>query len=266
MQDDLRRVDHDISNVRNQIRDYEANKGGRLAAYGSGDVAMNSVLREIDELDKQRRWAGQKPIGPFGLYLELKRPEYASIIETLLKDTLNSFGVENVQDQRLLLGILKKNRCQCSIFKYENRSFDFQRGEASEQFTTVYRCLVVKNDVVLRQLVINNSIEKTVLVGSHREGDEITRSGFPQNVSAVYTKDLFSCGSKFGGLSTTAVNPYRGHPRLAKQTSDFIEYFLSHAATCVVDFADFQMSGRSANVTTKISVASWKICEQVRLS
>jgi hypothetical protein len=67
---------------------------------------------------------------------------------------------------------------------------------------------------VQQQLIINSSIEKTVLVSDASEGDDLVRGGYPDKVSAIYTPDCFQIGSKFGGLSTIAINVYKGSPRL----------------------------------------------------
>jgi hypothetical protein len=81
----------------------------------------------------------------------------------------------------------------------------------------------INNDIVLQQLIINASIEKTALVSSHEEGDHLTKGGYPTNVGAVYTPDCFQIGSKSGALSTASLRPYDGAPRLSADLDQVIK-------------------------------------------
>lgn len=110
------------------------------------------------------------------------------------------------------------------IFKCSKNAIDFSHGLPDREYTTILDCLEINNELVLRQLVINNKIEKTVLVDNHREGDAVTKNGFPHNVNAVYTKDLFNCGSHTGGLSTTTLYEFKGIPKLAESMTDTIKH------------------------------------------
>ena len=194
------------------------------AAYGGreGGQSVQKVLRDIEQYAREGRWRGYRPIGPFGLHVKLKRSEYQNIIETLLNDTLNAMGVETLEDADLLRSIMKKHNCKMNVYRCKRDAIQFQSGEASQDYLTVLRCLEIDNLVVLNQLIIHNSIEKTVLVPNHHEGDRITMDGYPHNVIGVYTKDLYACGSRSGGLATYSVRPYKGIFRLSKSTTHAI--------------------------------------------
>jgi hypothetical protein len=73
-------------------------------------------------------------------------------------------------------------------------------------------------------LIINHNIEKTVLVQTRAEGDAITGRGFPQNVSAVFTPECRSMGSRGGGYAVTSLRPYHGHPLIVVDRDEFIKY------------------------------------------
>ena len=75
---------------------------------------------------------------------------------------------------------------------------------------------------MLQQLIINSRIEKNVLVRDQDEGDSLTRNSYPKNVSNVYSPDCFIIGSRHGGLSTTALNRYRGPPRISQDLTSAI--------------------------------------------
>ena len=76
-----------------------------------------------------------------------------------------------------------------------------------------------------QQLVINGKIEKTVIVGSHEEGDRITRNSYPHNVTSIFSKDCYSFGQYGGGLATSSLNEYRGTPRLTADYEQLLRYF-----------------------------------------
>ena len=71
-------------------------------------------------------------------------------------------------------------------------------------------------------LIINHSIEKSVLVQTRAEGDLLTGRGFPQNVTAVYTKLCKSMGSRGGGYALTSLQPYKGHPLIMVDRVEYI--------------------------------------------
>ncbi len=72
-------------------------------------------------------------------------------------------------------------------------------------------------------MVINGKIEKTVLVKSHEEGDDITRQGYPHNVTNIFSRDCYSFGQRGGGLASNALNEYKGHPRLTKDIESILK-------------------------------------------
>lgn len=77
---------------------------------------------------------------------------------------------------------------------------------------------------MLHQLIINASIEKTVLVDNHEEGDRLTGGGrWPHNVSSVYTPDCYQIGSRTGGYASHSMSIYRGPPRLTQDIEGVLE-------------------------------------------
>ena len=73
-------------------------------------------------------------------------------------------------------------------------------------------------------LVLNNRIEQTVLVGSRREGDEISKNGYPDRCRGVYTPDCYSMGHHLGGLSTQTLNVWKKGARMDTDTSARLMY------------------------------------------
>jgi chromosome segregation ATPase len=177
-------------------------------------------LRDIDEHDKRGLWKGSKPVGPLGRHVKLIRKDYQQVIESLLYRTLNGFGVQTQEDVSLLLDILKKHQSRLAIFKYSGDELDYSQGLPDREYLTILNCLQIDHPVAKKLLIINNNIEKTVLVRSHREGDQVTANGFPRNVANVFTQDLYTCGSRYGGSSTKTLSKYKGVPLLSESNQE----------------------------------------------
>ncbi|KAI9009802.1 P-loop containing nucleoside triphosphate hydrolase protein [Gaertneriomyces semiglobifer] len=217
--DDLIR---EVRGCESRVRDARTQQGNdQLSAYGP---RYAQAQRTIDEYTRQRRWRGRPPIGPLGQHIKLVREEFAQTIESLLNGLIPAYLVETQEDLNLLKGVLNSSGCQRSqVIKYQSqRRVDFGSGEPDERLMTVRRAVQVDNEAVLGQLVVNARIEQMVLVKTRREGDELTRGGYPRNVGGVYTMDCFVMGSRSGGLSTSTMSVYRGAPRISKDVSGFV--------------------------------------------
>ena len=58
------------------------------------------------------------------------------------------------------------------------------------------------------------------------EGDRITSRGFPENVSSVFTIDLYSMGARGGGFATQTMKEIRGPPRVGGDVDGLIRSVL----------------------------------------
>lgn len=161
----------ELSNLKNQLNAFRNQKSDNLGAYGGRKEVGNDVnpvrklLNDIDEYAKIGKWNGTKPIGPFGLHVKLKGDQiYSGIIESVLQNSLNAFAVETMQDQSLLKDLLKKYDLKFTIYKFAHSRLNYATGTPDERLTTILKCLEIDNEVVLNQLIINNNIERTVLV------------------------------------------------------------------------------------------------------
>jgi chromosome segregation ATPase len=76
-------------------------KSNHLKIFGS---TMPDVLSAIN---RELRWH-KKPVGPFGLFIKLLKPEWSETLESVIGNTLSTFAVNNHNDQRLLADIMKR--------------------------------------------------------------------------------------------------------------------------------------------------------------
>ena len=221
----LRDLQSQISQSRGKIQQMLNQQQNRIRAFGEN---MPDLVRRIDELHKQRRWEGFKPIGPIGLHVKLNNhgQNYEQLIDSLLGATLDGMIVETTRDQDMLQQLARQCKIRnLNVFKVNRSRLDYSNGEPSRQFLTTLRAIEVDEPIALSTLIINHRIEQQVIVETRSEGDRITdpkNGGFPQNVSNVFSKDGFSVGSRGGGLASRPIFMRRGTPRLSSQLDRYI--------------------------------------------
>ncbi|CAB4401289.1 uncharacterized protein OCT59_004009 [Rhizophagus irregularis] len=205
----LQRCQEEIIRYERLLQQLSDQKSDRLKIFGQ---AIPDVLSAIN---RERRWH-RKPVGPFGLFIKLLKPEWSETLESVIGNTLSTFAVNNHNDQRLLADIMKRYKCDSPIIVGEDDRFDYTIGEPDERFLTILRSLRIENENVKRRLINNNRIESIILVENRAEADKIMYNngkGFPRNVEGCYTIDGYKVGHKGGGYSTQSINKYRGPAR-----------------------------------------------------
>ncbi|KAJ3094007.1 Structural maintenance of chromosomes protein 6, partial [Phlyctochytrium planicorne] len=225
---DLRRLIEqardDVDSRRRILTDMQRGQSDQFAAFPNGTA---NVVRAIDQMAARNGWKGIKPIGPIGLYCKLRKKEYSRVIESVVGGNLNAFIVTDSGDLDRMKRIFKDCKCErLPILWYRGPMFDYRNGEPDQRYNTILRCLQIENPYVLRTLIVNNEIEKTIIVDTRDEGDNIAEEGnFKQrNISTVYTKDNIRLGGRGGGLQTTAlVYEHKGRPRIEVDLKDYIE-------------------------------------------
>ncbi|KAL0135489.1 P-loop containing nucleoside triphosphate hydrolase protein [Mucor lusitanicus] len=191
-------------------RDMENQHGDRLKAYGA---RMPQVLAAIR---RETRWEKRRPVGPFGATLELLEPDYATVLEGVLNNSLNAFVVETFKDRETLVKILDNHQIKgVSVFVSDYDIFDYSSGEPDPQYLTALRALKFNDEWVKRQLITTNKIEKMLLMYDRQEADDLMYSGAPRNIDLCFTREGYKVGGK-RGMKTETVDPYRGTPRFQK--------------------------------------------------
>ncbi|KAI9340178.1 hypothetical protein DFJ73DRAFT_559887 [Zopfochytrium polystomum] len=235
IQADEHRLMDTINREEQSIRTLSGAQANKLACYGN---RYPDIVRTIDNMAAQRRWTGHKPRGPIGLYISVKNKEFTPVIEVVLGGMLGGFVVDNHDDRKALQGVLKQYDCYASVYTQDGQLFDFRSGEPGPELLTIHRAIEVTDQVVLRQLVLHASIERTVLVHTRREGDAIAERGFHgRNIVGVYTADLLKMGGGRGGLSTTALHRSNGPSRLFDNVDDVIREHRAKIEQCKADIA-----------------------------
>ncbi|MCJ1398655.1 Structural maintenance of chromosomes protein 6 [Xylographa trunciseda] len=180
-------------------------RGQQLGGY---PIKMPNLIRAV----RQDNSFQQAPVGPIGEYVRLLNPAWSGILEKSFGGVLNSFIVTSKQDQNRLSSIMQKCKCSFPIVIGNNTSFDFSRNEPDPIFETI------ENPMVLRQLIINQAIEQTLLIENNEEARELMITTVLPNVRQCYSfrgrMGVRLTYANNGGVNSTFVDTFSGVPRM----------------------------------------------------
>ncbi|KAI9717417.1 MAG: hypothetical protein M1812_004769 [Candelaria pacifica] len=155
-----REIKHCSDLLQNMIRD-------RGQSHGGFHQNTPRLLRAIEQEGGFR----DKPIGPIGSHVRLLNLDWSSVLERSFGATLESYVVTNKQDQNLLSNLMRRTDCGAPILIGNNQPIDTSQHEPDPRFVTTMRVLQIENDLVRRQLIINQGIEQTLLIEHLEEGN-----------------------------------------------------------------------------------------------
>ena len=219
----------DIISAERQLKTLQESTGSMLEGF---EPEMISLVKSIE------RDSGfeQKPLGPVGAYVRLQKPEWSAILEKTLGEVLNAFVVHSKRDQTRLSGMMRRfnMRRPPPLYIAYGGKIDTRSQEPSSKFDTILRVLHFSEEVIRSQLIINNSIEKVILVQDRREAEEIMldEAGPPQNVLACICfhdgKNKRGHGlritNRAGSSSTSPVVPGKFAPRMQSDSVQQVAY------------------------------------------
>ncbi len=216
----LQAIDKEIAEVTAAGRD-------ALRAHGQ---QMPLLVKDINE---EKRW-NQKPIGPIGNMIRVTDPSWAPVIESVLDRNLDAFLVTNEHDRSLLAHHMRRRNCAMAfpIIKGTPEAFDYSSGEPPAEIATILKVLRCDDDFVLRQLMISNFIESSVLVETRQDAEHLIRSNVA-NVFTCYAKQgnfKVATNKTKGGLSTAPLRGLKGASRLLGDQSSRMEELRSARA------------------------------------
>ncbi|KAL6302861.1 P-loop containing nucleoside triphosphate hydrolase protein [Sparassis latifolia] len=144
---DIQKLNQEPEQLQQSI--HECNKAARFGAN------MDRVMADI----QRTRWHGNKPVGPFGLFVSIKDPaQWAPIIRIQLGALMSGFAVTNARDREPLNKLLIDHG---------------NSGEPPEGYLTVLRSLEISDKYVLHILINRAHIESTLLAPTRSDVDGI---------------------------------------------------------------------------------------------
>ncbi|KAK3989657.1 hypothetical protein QBC44DRAFT_358960 [Cladorrhinum sp. PSN332] len=218
----------EISQVEERIKDLQ---GKTISLYAGYDPKMPALLRAIQS---ETRFES-KPIGPLGSLIQLTKPEWGPIVETLLGGNLNGFLVTSNRDARLLQEMISRTgiKSQTPVLTGSKRPLNLEGKEPDAEYDTILRILKFDNPLVRDQFIIQAAIEQTILVPQRSRGQEIMYDGAPpRNVRACisFHDSKRSEGVRIenrGNLGSSPVFPPRPNqkPRIRTDNESQMAYY-----------------------------------------
>ncbi|RDA93406.1 hypothetical protein CP533_1990 [Ophiocordyceps camponoti-saundersi (nom. inval.)] len=160
------------------VRALEESTGSAMEGFDHEMAALVKAVAADDGFSK-------KPVGPLGAHIRLLKPEWSGLLERILGDALEAFVVRTKQDQTRLVGLMRRMSMKRTppIFIAYGGHIDTRDQEPEDHFDTILRVLEFDDDLIRSQLIINNSIEKVILVKDRVEAQRIMiDDGPPRNV------------------------------------------------------------------------------------
>ncbi|KAI1773714.1 P-loop containing nucleoside triphosphate hydrolase protein [Hypoxylon cercidicola] len=236
----------DVSAAENRLRTASQN---RSDPYDGFERQVPQLLRLIDS----DTGFAQKPIGPIGTFVQLTKPMWSSILEKVFGGSLNGFIVGSKADQSRLFGHMERLGIQnCQIFISSRAPLSNLR-EPHERFDTILRVLKIDDPRVRDLLVINHSVEQTILIADREEGEHVMIDGRPpENVAACLSFHDKKRGwglrltNRGGNIATSPIQPYDGKSRM--KTDDVesqINYLQENLEQIQAEFRQLDMSRRT---------------------
>ncbi|KAJ9666526.1 Structural maintenance of chromosomes protein 6 [Coniosporium apollinis] len=243
----------EVQECQTLIRNLTQGQGQWMNAY---DPKLGTLLRAIEN----ERGFLEKPAGPLGRHIRLLKPQWSSVLESSLGAHLNAFVVTSKQDQTLLSGLMQRTQCHSTIFIGKSTPIDTSRNEPDAHLDTWMRVLRFDNDAVRNQLIINQSIEQTVLIEKRRDAMDFMYGGArPVNVKVCMclndeSKRGWGLRLTYSGAGSEKIDPvaaYTKRPRMQTDVEAQIQLETEKLQQLRRAFSDAEQSLREARIAVK---------------
>ncbi|KAI5466512.1 hypothetical protein BGZ63DRAFT_347395 [Mariannaea sp. PMI_226] len=213
----------DILTAQQHVQQLEASTGSPFDGFERDMIGLIKAVENDTGFQ-------QKPIGPIGARVRLSKPEWSGILEKTLGDALNAFIVRSKSDQSRLSGIMHRLQMKKPppIYIAYATQLNTANQEPDAQFSTILRVLQFDDDIIRSQLIINNSIEKVILINERTEAQRVMIDNTPpRNVIACICfhdgKGKRGHGLRItnrnGSIGTSPIPPSRGRPRMQSDSA-----------------------------------------------
>lgn len=161
----------EVKFAENRMMNLQQSRGDPMAGF-------RQKTRQLLSLIERDNGFASKPIGPLGLHVQLLKPKWASILESLFGANLDAFLVSSQNDRTRLISLMKQiGYMQPTIFISNPGKLIQHLNEPNEQYDTILRVLKFDNDQVRNQLIMTNSIENIILIEDLQEAHRVMSEG-----------------------------------------------------------------------------------------
>ncbi|KFY29597.1 hypothetical protein V494_08642 [Pseudogymnoascus sp. VKM F-4513 (FW-928)] len=213
----LRQKQSEIERCQERLSSITRDAGQQMAGF---DPKIPRLLTMI----KNDQGFNETPVGPVGLHIRLIKPVWSNALERSIGNVLNGFVVTSKADQQRLSNMMRQiNLQRCPIMIGNNQPIDLRGHEPDSQFDTVLRVLEIDNELIRRQLIINQGIEQTILIENRQAAMSAMYDGAkPRNVKQCFclSDSRRGWGLRLGytgassDRSVSPITPPEGKPRM----------------------------------------------------
>ncbi|OBT47986.1 hypothetical protein VE00_01649 [Pseudogymnoascus sp. WSF 3629] len=213
----LRQKQSEIERCQERLSSISRDAGQQMAGF---DQKIPRLLTMI----KNDQGFNETPVGPIGLHIKLLKPVWSNALERSIGNVLNGFVVTSKADQQRLSNMMRQlNLQRCPIMIGNNQPIDVRGHEPDSQFDTVLRVLEIDNELIRRQLIINQGIEQTILIEERQAAMSAMYDGAkPRNVKQCFclSDSRRGWGLRLGytgassDRSVSPITPPEGKPRM----------------------------------------------------
>ncbi|EFQ31820.1 RecF/RecN/SMC N terminal domain-containing protein [Colletotrichum graminicola] len=244
----------EISSAEGRLRNLEQNRGSLWAAY---DKKIPLLLQAIEKDNGFQ----ERPVGPIGAHVQLTRPEWSPILETVFGATLDGFLVSNKTDQQRLARLMQQVRLDRTppIIIGKRLPPNVKLREPDPAFDTVLRVLKFDNDWVRSQLIVAHTIDKIVLIRERAKAQDVMMSDSPPpNVQACISfhdgagkrgTGLRMARSGGAGFSQSPISPFPRAPRMKSDDETQINLAKESLAHLRGDLRSIELKRRELDQT-----------------
>ncbi|OHT00085.1 RecF/RecN/SMC N terminal domain containing protein [Tritrichomonas foetus] len=198
----LHRVEEDIEQIQNEIRQYNSSYEMQKEAAKNTKNRMNELNEKLrllksvstnnsdysiqNLIDRQLNRFSYRPTGPIGHFVRLKNPKWGIAVQHVIGKLLESFIVDNYQDERQLRTILK-DQIPVIITDFSLRGFSERVRPPAEEAISVFDVIEISNfeiqcknghsvnakDVITNVLVDIAYIDKIWLIENDKRAHEV---------------------------------------------------------------------------------------------
>ncbi|KAI9752799.1 MAG: hypothetical protein M4579_005474 [Chaenotheca gracillima] len=229
---EVKNVQQPLENKKQEVKQSETQLSTLIKDKGQRQDAFHENMPRLLRAIRDHAGFRDAPVGPVGNHVRLLKPVWSSVLERSFGATLTSFIVTSKKDQALLSEIMRKVKCVCPILIGNNHPIDIRENEPDSRFDTSLRVLEIDNELVKRQLIINQGIEQTILIEDREEANRVMfESMKPRNVKQCFclhdTKRGW--GVRLGytrgvEASTSPMPPMNGAPRMKTDIESQISF------------------------------------------
>eukprot|EP01103_Thecamoeba_quadrilineata_P019374 TRINITY_DN7816_c0_g1_i1.p1 TRINITY_DN7816_c0_g1~~TRINITY_DN7816_c0_g1_i1.p1 ORF type:complete len:1068 (+),score=278.16 TRINITY_DN7816_c0_g1_i1:24-3206(+) len=185
----LREKEEEYNDLDKKVRTYEQQKANRVRVFG------HKMPQMLESIKQHLHRFHRPPIGPIGMCMNLNDARWALATETILRNLLDTFVVDNHQDEKVLRDLairLDFKEIAVVVQTFLDRVYSIpDRDQPDPAFVTILRNIRADHAMVYNVLIDQRKIEGVVLTEILDDAKFIIFKPGPQNsgVGEVVLKD-----------------------------------------------------------------------------